>query len=374
MILNNTSKDIISTDNTLKDIISTDNRLKDIHMQLLKITSSISNFSNHDEYFLFLKLFLFNNNFFNIPFYQSNAFLSLIYNKNKNINYNHSPFIIYCNPIHIILLVSLYSDINTCKKIISILLFEYNIIPYNYPIILNNHNDLLFYSYLFGATNDDLALLKYSLKYLKSDIIPIFIQEIINNNKSFTGDTYTFGIPDFISIKYNVNANKNILNKLDLNLDKIDTPIIDSNIDQILNECSRNNNLSKTEIINSFKITLKYYIDYSRKNIINNNYNNEYISKLVNNNNNITFNFKFILRNHFSKYFKLQDQKYNIHIDTINDFNYHLENFTYPNVIMKSITNMPISDIEYNEKLNNKIHLFAVSYNPFLLTYYYNQI
>ena len=162
-----------------------------------------------DRNFLSLKLLLMYNNVCSIPFENINAYMSLFYDKlkypvNKNIGY-----LVYSNPIHVCLLLA-YTDEETCKQVLSIMLSELNIIPCGYPILFNSKNDLVFYSSLFGANAQELELLKFSInqkitspiEYIKNSL-----EGIISNDNQLD-DKSASVFTDIISIKYNDIKNK----------------------------------------------------------------------------------------------------------------------------------------------------------------------
>jgi hypothetical protein len=149
------------------------------------------------------------NNVCSIPFENINAYMSLFYDKlkypvNKNIGY-----LVYSNPIHVCFLLA-YTNEETCKQVLSIMLSELNIIPCGYPILFNSKNDLVFYSSLFGADLLELELLKFainqnntsSIEYIKNSLEGIIANDDQQDEK--IASVFT----DIISIKYNDIKNK----------------------------------------------------------------------------------------------------------------------------------------------------------------------
>lgn len=334
------------------------------------IDNIISNLKNIDnKYFFSSGILILNNNICSSLQSQFQSTQSLFFDKNLYPIPNHDPSIVYCNPLHIILLLA-YCNLKICSQVISILLFEYNLLPPGYQISIENKNELLFYSYIFGASTEDLNILFFAIKSNISLMSP-FIDKIFNKSSNKTSDG-TFDetsddIPDIFSIKYNIIENQDIINKIDIS--DLNLPIIENNIETILNEVGRNTDLSKSKIINSFKKCLKICFE----NEFVNEFNEKYISNLLGQS---QFNLKIFPRAHFGSKIRLTDKIFFYNFDSIENYINTLSNFRDFNALyIKSITKSIINSLNKNSTFDNeKIKTFINSSSPIALYYYYNQI
>lgn len=205
-----------------------------------------------DVSFLTLKLLLMYNNICTVPYENINAYMSMFFNKikyqvNENIGY-----LMYCNPIHVCMLLA-HAPINECKNVLSILLSELNIIPCGYPVYLRTKNDLLFYTSLFGGDIYDLAILRNLLETKVDSLNLDQLMEIKQNRTS----RYSNILTDFISLKYDTD-DKETNSDIFKNYNIEPFPIIDNiNSESIINEALRAKPMNEIYLKESLKITLK---------------------------------------------------------------------------------------------------------------------
>lgn len=189
------------------------NHIEDID----KFTKQVIDILNKacNESFLTLKLLLSFNDKHLVPFENINSFLSMFFDKNKYPLNDDLYYFIYSNPIHVCALLSHASN-DTCKRVIARILNELNVIPCGYPIYFKNKLDLIFYSMLFGADAQDIALLRTLIQSNVDKCNEFFNIKVADNSyvlpKTESTDHVqnesTSILTDFLSIKYNDERNR----------------------------------------------------------------------------------------------------------------------------------------------------------------------
>lgn len=349
------------------------------------------------DYFIILKLLLMFNKVCTVPFQNINSYMSMFFDKNKfNIN-NDMGYLIYSNPIHVCALLA-FENIDTCKKVISTLLSELNIIPCGYPILFKNKTSLIFYSSLFGADYYDLSLIKLLLninfKNRESH------KSFFNNLKPYESDTSpsTNIFTDIISIKYNDNMNKVLNNELfnqfhekqhlaldsqNTQLSKLDTNVhstnstymFDSIIDNspgllLQNETSRSPNYTHQDLKQSLKTTMKILAK------------NESIplEKCIpsfdeqSSDNQYDFNIKRICKNIFIKQLNLYNPLYNLNSISCEQFMNFIQN---PDLCYDYMYNNIYNQLGTYDDIIDHIHILRfvdMSVNPVQLALQYKII
>lgn len=256
-----TNNDVV-TENSTKD---KQHIIDDIYLFCNSITDSLM--KAQDESFLVIKLLLLFNNVCSIPFENINAYMSMFFDKTKYCVNKPSGALVYSNPIHVCALLTHAADDRVCRDTIGTMLSELNIIPCNYPIMFRNKQDIIFYASLFGATTEQLQLIRCLLQIAQSRTdkieLPYFATNAID---TFTHDTSDAEVAsnlftDFISIKYNNNTNKlansNFINTYSSNYS---LPVVDYNHVThlaLLAETSRSPPNTYELLKKSLKVTMK---------------------------------------------------------------------------------------------------------------------
>lgn len=265
-------------------------------------------------------LILINNKAITVPVSNVNSFMKCFITYENESVYKLDNIYLLANPVAII------ANAIMCEKnveeIISNLLNCYNLIPYGFKIHCSTKN-ILTYAYIFGASDREMEIIRFALKYKIKGKISMwnrvkkpFIKSVI--------------VPDFLSIKYDEQFTNLDFNDVDIK--SIGNLQVDYN--NLREELRAIYDLNNQHILKSYIGTIEYLLGIQ--------INQAFITKYLIVDSQLDTNIKRVIYKYYKSKIRLVGGKFNVdtHLSLFTDITNKL---TYPekyfNIISEQIWN-----------------------------------